>query len=72
MKFASIAWWGDGFFYTRYPQPGTVPPDQEQYFCQVWLHRVGDPQTADRLVYHRPDAPEVVFDVNVTSDAGSW
>jgi len=25
VKFASIAWHGDGFFYTRYPQPGTVP-----------------------------------------------
>ena len=68
VKFASIAWWGDGFFYTRYPQPGTVPPEQEQYFCQVWFHRVGDPQAADRLVHHRPDAPEVVFDVDVTSD----
>ena len=61
VKFASIAWWGDGFFYTRYPE-------HEQYFCQVWFHRVGDPQTADRLVYHRPDAPEVVFDVTMTSD----
>ena len=59
VKFASIAWWDDGFFYTRYPQPGTVPPEHEQYFCQVWFHRVGDPQSADRLIYHRPDAPEV-------------
>lgn len=68
VKFASIAWWGDGVFYTRYPRPGTVPPEHEPYFCQVWLHRLGDPQSADRLIYHRPDAPEVVFDVAVTSD----
>jgi prolyl oligopeptidase len=68
VKFASIAWWRDGFFYTRYPQPGAVPPGQEQYFCQVWYHRVGDAQASDRLVYDRPDAPEVVFDVDVTSD----
>ena len=61
VKFASIAWSGDGFFYTRYPE-------NDQYFCQVWFHRIGDPQAADRLVYHRPDAPEVVFDVKVTSD----
>lgn len=32
VKFASIAWWGDGFFYTRYPE-------NQQYFCQVWYHR---------------------------------
>jgi prolyl oligopeptidase len=69
VKFASVAWWGDAFFYTRYPRPGTVPPEHEQYFCQVWLHRLGDPQAADQLVYHRPDAPEIVFEVNVTADA---
>jgi len=61
VKFASIAWWGDGFFYTRYPE-------HEQYFCQVWFHRAGDSQPADRLIYHRPDAPDVTFDVKVTSD----
>ncbi len=32
VKFASIAWWGDAFFYTRYPRPGTVPLEHEQYF----------------------------------------
>ena len=61
VKFASIAWWGDGFFYTRYPE-------HEQYCCQIWFHRVGDPQSGDRLIYHRPDAPEITFDVKVTSD----
>jgi prolyl oligopeptidase len=61
VKFASIAWWRDGFFYTRYPE-------DQQYFCQVWYHRAGDPQSDDRLIYHRPDAPEITFDVKVTSD----
>lgn len=69
VKFASIAWWDDGFFYTRYPQPGTVAPEHEQYFCQVWFHRVGDPQSSDRLVYERRDDPEVTFEVDVTADA---
>ncbi len=68
VKFASIAWNDDGFFYTRYPEPGSVPAGDEQYFCQVCYHRMGDPQSEDRRVYHRPDAPEVVFDVKVTSD----
>jgi prolyl oligopeptidase len=67
-KFASIAWQGDGFFYTRYPAPGTVPAEQEQYFCQVWFHPLGRPQSDDRLVYHRPDLPQAVFEVEVTSD----
>jgi prolyl oligopeptidase len=67
-KFASIAWAGDGFFYTRFPDPDAVAPDQAQYFCQVWFHRLGEAQDVDRLVYDRPDAPDVVFDVDVTSD----
>jgi prolyl oligopeptidase len=72
VKFASIAWTssGDGFFYTRFPEPGTVPPHHESYCCQVWHHRLGDTQAADRLVYARPDAPDVVFEVDVTSDGG--
>jgi prolyl oligopeptidase len=68
VKFASVAWKGDGFFYTRYPEPGTVPPGDEQYFCRVWFHRLGEPQDADVLIYERPDAPQMVFDVAVTSD----
>ncbi len=68
VKFASIAWRANGFFYTRYPRPGTVAIEHEQYFCQVWFHRIGDPQDADVLVYRRPDAPEIVFDVAVTAD----
>ena len=68
VKFASITWIQNGFFYTRFSTPGSVPPEDAQYFCQVWFHAVGLPQESDRLVYHRPDAPAVVFDVDVTSD----
>ena len=35
VKFASIAWTRDGFFYTRFPEPGSVPPEHAQYFCRV-------------------------------------
>ncbi|MEK7862837.1 MAG: S9 family peptidase, partial [Chloroflexota bacterium] len=68
VKFAAIAWLRNGFFYTRFPTPDSVPPEHAQYLCQVWFHSLGSPQGADRLVYHRPDAPAVVFDVDVTSD----
>ncbi len=68
VKFASIAWAGDGFFYTRFPEPGCVPPEHEQYFCQVRHHRLGGAQCDDALIFERPDAPEIVFDIDVTSD----
>ena len=37
----------------------------ENYFCAVCFHRVGDPQAIDRLVFDMPDRKEVVFDVEV-------
>jgi prolyl oligopeptidase len=69
-KFVSIAWVGDGsaFYYTRFPEPGTVPPGQEHYGCRVCFHRLGDPQDRDVLVFERPDQPDTVFQVDVSSD----
>jgi len=70
VKFASIAWVrdGSGFYYTRFPEPGTVPPGDENYFNAVWYHRVGDPQDADRLIFAKPDERETVFGVEVSDD----
>ena len=45
VKFASIAWVrdGSGFYYTRFPEPGTVAPGDENYFNTVHYHRLGGP-----------------------------
>jgi prolyl oligopeptidase len=59
-KTGGVAWAADdrGFYYTRFPEP---PPaklltaaalDQKVYF-----HKLGDPQSADKLIYERPDHP---------------
>ena len=73
VKFASVAWTTDasGFFYLRFPEPGSVPPDEEQYFGRIYFHRLGDPQSADALVFERPDQKEVVPLVDV-SHSGRW
>ncbi len=71
-KFTTISWLkdGSGFYYTRFPQPGTVPDGDEHYFCAVYFHRLGEPQPADRRVFDRPDRREVVFDARVATDDG--
>jgi len=71
-KFTTISWLkdGSGFYYTRFPQPGTVPDGDEHYFCAVYFHRLGEPQPADRRVFDRPDCREVVFDARVAADDG--
>jgi prolyl oligopeptidase len=73
VKFASIAWVpdGSGFYYTRFPEPGTVPPGDEHYFNRVCFHRLGDAQAQDALILERPGEREVVFAVDVSND-GRW
>ncbi len=72
-KFASIAWTRDGagFYYLRFPEPGSVPPEDAQYFGRIYFHRLGDPQPADDLVFETPDQREVVPMVHVAAD-GRW
>lgn len=72
-KFVSIAWVldGSGFYYTRFPAPGSVAESDENYFCSVWFHRLGDFQANDALVFETPDQPETVFEVEV-ADGGRW
>jgi len=72
-KFASVAWKHDnsGFFYNRFPDPNTVPKGQESYNNKVYWHTLGSPQSADTLVYERPDAPDLSFSSFITDD-GSY
>lgn len=69
VKFASIAWTpeGDGFYYLRFPAPGTVPPEDEQYFGRIYFHRLGTPQSEDALIF-APQEKEVVPLVDLTPD----
>ena len=73
VKFASIAWArdGSGFYYLRFPEPGSVPPEDAQYFGRIHFHRLGDPQAADPLIFETTDRKEVVPMVHVTAD-GRW
>jgi prolyl oligopeptidase len=70
VKFVSIAWVrsGEGFYYTRFPAPGSVPPGDENYFNRVCYHRLGDPQDQDTLIFDNPAERETVFAVETTDD----
>jgi prolyl oligopeptidase len=52
VKVSSVAWHGDGFYYSRYPAPDK---GQEKASInenhQVYFHRVGTPQSEDVVVY---------------------
>jgi prolyl oligopeptidase len=70
VKFASVGWLpdGSGFYYLRFPEPGSVPPEEEQYHGTIWFHRIGTPQSADDRIFAAADK-DVVPLVDVTRDA---
>jgi prolyl oligopeptidase len=69
-KHTGIAWKhdGSGFFYNRLPEPGSVPAADQSNYSRVFWHRLGTPQLEDQLVYERPDAKELSFTPQITSD----
>jgi prolyl oligopeptidase len=72
IKFSGAAWTHDGagFFYSRYPEPatGADPLLEVNHNQKVYYHRLGTDQSADRLVYERPDHPDWGFGVEVSAD----
>ncbi|MCP4809657.1 MAG: S9 family peptidase [Proteobacteria bacterium] len=71
VKFSGASWdhTGDGFYYSRYDEPAD-PDDFEaiNYFQKVYYHQLGAEQSADTLVYERPDQKEWGFGASVTHD----
>ena len=71
IKFGGACWSKDGkaFYYCRYPKPKEGAKFQSLNYNQaVYLHRLGTPQSEDRLVYSRPDEPEWGFSPHLTED----
>ncbi|MBI3924068.1 MAG: S9 family peptidase [Armatimonadetes bacterium] len=68
-KFTSLAWTSDhrGFFYSRFPDPSTVPEAEQTYYDKVYYHRVGTPQQDDVLVFEH-DNKLLGFSPFVTED----
>ena len=69
VKFSGAGWYGDGFFYSRYPAPaeGEVLKGNNQNHS-VYFHRLGAPQSEDRLVYADPAHPDYYHYGGTTED----
>jgi len=72
-RFTSIAWLADGsgFYYSRYPDAGSVPKGDEEFWQRLYFHKLGDAQKKDRMVYERTDCKECGASAEVT-DGGRW
>lgn len=71
IKFSGASWKkdGSGFFYSRYDEPKGENKLRVQVFNQkLYFHKLGTAQSADELVYERPDHKDWLFAGDVTDD----
>jgi prolyl oligopeptidase len=69
-RFSSIAWRHDnqGFYYDRYPDSGTVAEEDRINYNRVYWHKLGTPQSADKLIYEKPEDRELGFSPFISDD----
>ncbi len=69
MKSSGVSWQGDGFYYSRYPEPpkGKDLSSKNEYHS-VYFHKVGTPQSSDILVYEDNENPQRFHTVGTTED----
>jgi prolyl oligopeptidase len=69
VKVSDAAWAGDGFFYSRYPEPAPgeeLTSKNENH--QVWFHRLGTTQDDDQLVFEDAAYPQRFNILSTTDD----
>ena len=71
---ASLAWKKDnsGFYYTRNPQKGEVPAEEEVYHRKVFYHRLGEDPTKDGLIFGQGRNPQDFPEVQLAGDDDRW
>jgi prolyl oligopeptidase len=69
----SIDWMADssGFYYTRYPQGNERPPEDANFYQQVYFHKLGSDPKQDTYVIGK-EFPRIAEIQLRTSDNGHW
>lgn len=69
VKFSGIAWQGDGFYYTHFPEPKKGDElKAANKLGAVYYHKLGTPQKADELVFADKSHPDRSFGGSTTED----
>ena len=69
-----VSWLNDnsGFFYSRYPDASEgAELKGANRFPKLYFHKLGTPQSEDKLIYERPEDGELTMGGGVTED-GKW
>ncbi len=68
VKVSGIAWQGEGFYYSRYPEPKGSELSAKNENHQVFYHKIKTAQSADKLIYEDAKNPQRFHQVGVTED----
>ena len=69
VKFSGIEWAGDGFFYSRYPEPKAGDELKgAAKFQKVYFHKIGTTQADDALIFEDKQNGERGFGAGTTDD----
>jgi prolyl oligopeptidase len=71
IKSSGASWTPDnkGFYYSRYDEPKEATKYLDaNYYHKLFYHKLGTPQSDDKLIYERKDEKEWAFNGNVTED----
>ena len=69
LKASGVSWQGDGFYYSRYPEPEKgAELISKNEFQTVYFHKVGTPQSEDVLIYEDNANPQRFQNVGTTED----
>ena len=68
-KFTGAAWHGDGFYYSAYdaPEAGKEYSNVNENH-KIYYHKLGTPQSVDRLVYENKAYPKRFYSASVSDD----
>jgi len=69
VKFTSLAWHNNGFYYSGYtpPEEGKEFSNKNE-FHKLYYHKLGTPQTSDKIIMENKELPLRMFVGDVTDD----
>ncbi|RYD23085.1 MAG: S9 family peptidase [Verrucomicrobiaceae bacterium] len=71
VKFSGLSWAkdGSGFYYSRFDEPvAGAALTQKNEFQKLCFHKLGTPQSDDKIIYQRKDKPKWGFGGGLTED----
>ncbi|WP_321481007.1 prolyl oligopeptidase family serine peptidase [uncultured Bacteroides sp.] len=68
-KFTGASWQGDGFYYSAYDAPvkGKEFSNVNEHH-KIYYHKIGEPQSADKLIYQNSAYPKRFYTADVSED----